>query len=161
MTLALAPDPVDTHPRGTGPRPDPEDLWDRHGASVYALACVLLGDEGAASRAVRSAMSDFARSTEDVAPGEARRSLARLVHRHAQDLEGTPSTTAQLPRIMTWVSGLARLQRESLALCAYGGLTHREAAALLGVQPGTVADLLSSALRELARLTAAPVAARA
>ena len=46
------------------------------------------------------------------------------------------------------------LQRASLALCVFGGLTHREAAALLGVPPSTVAELLTAGLRELGRLAA-------
>jgi len=45
-------------------------------------------------------------------------------------------------------------QRASLALCVFGGLTHREAAALLDVPPGTVAALLTAGLRELGRLAA-------
>jgi RNA polymerase sigma-70 factor (ECF subfamily) len=155
-----------THLRGVVPAPgsstnpapdletDLEGLWDRHGGSTYALACALLGDEASARRAVRLAMADLARSSGDLAPGAARRSLARHVHRHAQDLDSRPST-AELPPVMTWLSRLARLQRESLALCVYGGLTHREAADLLGVTPGRVADLLTGSLRELARFAAA------
>ena len=65
---------------------------------------------------------------------------------------------AMLPPVMVWVSQLARLQRASLALCVYGGLTHREAAALLDVPPSTVADLLTAGLRELGRLSAGAAA---
>ena len=50
------------------------------------------------------------------------------------------------------MSRLARRQRVCLGLCFFGGLTHREAAALLDVSPGAVADLLTAALRELGRL---------
>ena len=131
-----------------------EDLWDRHGGSAYALACALLGNEVAAAEAVSLAMADLASSMRGVSTEEARRCLVRHVYRHTQELVGhTPSTT-QLPPVIVWVSQLARLQRASLALCYFGGLTHREAAALLGVPPGTVADLLNSGLRELGRLAA-------
>ena len=85
---------------------------------------------------------------------EARRFLARHVYRHTQELVGKTSGAMQLPPVMVWVSQLARLQRASLALCLFGGLTHREAAALLGVPPSTVADLLTAGLRELGRLAA-------
>ena len=40
--------------------PDLEKVWDRHGGSVYALACALLGDEAAAMRTVTLAMVDLA-----------------------------------------------------------------------------------------------------
>ena len=54
-----------------------------------------------------------------------------------------------LPPAMVWVSQLAGLQRASLALCVFGGLTYRETAALLDVPPSTVAALLTAGLREL------------
>ncbi len=160
MALAVAPSPVDAQPRGTTVRPggttapDLEAVWDRHGGSIYALACALLIDEASASRAVRLAMADLARVSGDLSPGAARRSLARGVYGHAQVLGGTRTSSGQLPPVMTWLSRLARVQREALALCAYGGLTHREAADLLGVTPGSVADVLTGSLRELARIAA-------
>ena len=135
-----------------------EDLWDRHCGSAYALACALLGDEVAAAEAVRLAMADLALSDRGVWTEEARRCLARNVYRHAQEHAGETSGAVRLPPVMVWVSQLARLQRASLALCMFGGLTHREAAALLDVPPSTVADLLTTGLRELGRLAAAGTA---
>jgi hypothetical protein len=143
-----------TLPAGAATRGELEDLWDRHGGSAYALACALLGNEVAAAAAVRLAMADLARSIRGVSPEEAQRCLVRHVYRHTQELVGQTPSTTQLPPVMVWVSQLARLQRASLALCYFGGLTHREAAALLGVPPGTVADLLNAGLRELGRLAA-------
>jgi len=35
-----------------------EDLWERHGSAVYALALGLLGDEAAAGQAVTRAIAD-------------------------------------------------------------------------------------------------------
>ena len=131
-----------------------EDLWDRHGGSAYALACALLGNEVAAAEAVRLAMADLAHSIRGVSTQEARRCLVRHVYRHTQELAGETSGAVLLPPVMVWVSQLARLQRASLALCVFGGLTHREAAALLDVPPSTVADLLTAGLRELGRLAA-------
>jgi Sigma-70, region 4 len=135
-------------------RPDLEALWDRHGASAYALACALLGDEVAAAEAVRLAMADLAPSGRGASMQESWRSLVRHVYRHAQARGGETSGAALLPPVMVWVSQLARLQRASLALCVFGGLTHREAAALLDVPPSTVAALLTAGLRELWRLAA-------
>ena len=137
-----------------GTRRELEELWDRHGGSAYALACALLGNEVAAAEAVRLAMADLARSIRGVSTEEARRSLVRHVYRHAQEPAGDTSGAVLLPPVMVWVSQLARLQRASLALCVFGGLTHREAAALLDVPPSTVAALLTAGLRELGRLAA-------
>ena len=131
-----------------------EDLWERHGAYAYGLACALLGNDVAAADAVRLAMADLARSVRDVPTGEARPFLVRHVYRHAQEPAGPTSDPGRLPPVMVWVSRLARLQRASLALCVFGELTHREAAELLDVAPGTVAGLLTSGLRELGRLQA-------
>lgn len=135
------------------------DLWDRHGSSAYALACALLGDETAAVGAVRFAMADLARSASVVPDDETRRRLTRRIYRHTRQPVGGATGSERLPRSMVWLSRLARLQRESLALCVYGGLTHREAAALLGVPPGTVAELITAGLREIGRLAAADACA--
>ena len=76
------------------------------------------------------------------------------MYRHTQESAGeTPGAVLPSP-VMVWMSQLARVQRASLALCVFGGLTHREAAALLDVPPSTVADLLTTGLRELGRLAA-------
>jgi DNA-directed RNA polymerase specialized sigma24 family protein len=149
---------TETAAAGAVTRQELEDLWDRHGGSACALACALLGNEAAAAEAVRLAMADLARSIPDVSTEEARRSLVRQVYRHAQEPVFETSGAVLLPPVMAWVSRLARLQRASLALCVFGGLTHREAAALLDVPPSTVADLLTAGLRELGRLTAGATA---
>ena len=143
---------------GAVTRRELEDLWDRHGGSAYALACALLGNEVAAAEAVRLAMADLARSHRGMSTQEARRCLVRQVYRHAREPAAETSGAVLLPPVMVWVSQLARLQRASLALCVFGGLTHREAAALLDVPPSTVADLLTAGLRELGRLTAGATA---
>jgi DNA-directed RNA polymerase specialized sigma24 family protein len=143
---------------GAVTRRELEELWDRHGGSVYALACALLGNEVAAAEVVRLAMADLARSVRGVSAEETRRCLVRQVYRHTQGHAGETSGAVMLPPVMVWVSQLARLQRASLALCVFGGLTHREAAALLDVPPSTVADLLTSGLRELGRLAAGATA---
>jgi len=137
-----------------------EDLWDRHGRSVYALACVLLGDETAAAQAVTLGLTDLARSAGG-ASTNARRSWARHVYWRSQELAGQTSRTPHLPPAMVWLSQLAQLQRACLALCLFGGHSHREAAGLLGVPPMTVADLVTAGLREVERLAAGGTAATA
>ena len=62
---------------------------------------------------------------------------------------------SHLPPVMTWLAQLAQLQRACLALCVFGGHTHREAADLLDVAPTTVAELLTAGLHELGNLAAA------
>lgn len=99
-------------------------------------------------------MADLACSIRVGSTEEARRCLVRHVYRHAQEPAGPTPDAVLLPPVMVWVSQLAQLQRASLALCLFGGLTHREAAALLDVPPSTVADLLTAGLRELGRLSA-------
>jgi DNA-directed RNA polymerase specialized sigma24 family protein len=131
-----------------------EDLWDHHGRSVYALACALLGDEAAATQAVTLGMTDLAHATESVSAKDARRSLARHVYWRSQELADETPRTLHLPPPMVWLGQLAQLQRACLALCVFGGHTHRETAGLLGVAPMTVAELVTAALREVGRLAA-------
>ncbi|MBJ7358665.1 sigma-70 region 4 domain-containing protein [Nocardioides sp.] len=133
------------------------NLWDRHSGSAYSLACALLGSHAAAADAVALAMADLARSGEE-SDDQARRVLARSIYCHGAVPAAAVSDTERLPRPMVWLSRLARLQRASLALCVYGGLTHREAAELLDVAPATVADLLTAGLKELGVLAAADAA---
>jgi DNA-directed RNA polymerase specialized sigma24 family protein len=139
----------------------PEGLWDRHGRSVYALACALLGDEKAAAQAVTLGMSDLARSTGSVATNDARRSWARHVYLRSQELAGEMSSTPPSPPAMVWFGRLTPPQRACLALCLFGGHTSVEAAGLLGVPPTTVAGLLTAGLREVERSAATGTAAHA
>lgn len=126
-----------------------EDLWERHGRSAYAIACVLLGDAATASQAVELAMADLAQSGGLESARDAKRSMARHVYRRSQDLPADLSRTLPMPPAMVLVHQLSQLQRACLALCLFGGHTYREAAALLGVAPSTAAALLTSGLAEL------------
>jgi len=144
------------NPAGAPPsRPAPlslADLWGAHGPSVYALACALLVDEEAAAEVVTLAMTDYARSSDGQASGDARRSLARRVYRLSQEIADRGPAT-QLPAVMVRLDQLAQLQRACLAVCVFGEHTYREAADLLGVPPTTVAELLTAGLREAAART--------
>ena len=135
------------------------ELWDRHARSVYSLACTLLGDEAAASRAVMLGVTDLARTGRLVSAEDALRLMARHVFWRSRELADETPRSRDLSPAMVWLGRLAHLQRASLALCVFGGHTHREAAGLLDVPPATVAELLTSGLRELGRMAAdgAPV----
>jgi DNA-directed RNA polymerase specialized sigma24 family protein len=58
-------------------------------------------------------------------------------------------SSPRLPPAMLWISQVALAQRTCLALCVFGGHTHREAAALLGLPQMAVASLLTSGLKQL------------
>ena len=87
--------------------------------------------------------------------------MARHVYWRSHELaDKTPRTLHLLPA-MIWLGQLAQLQRACLALCTFGGHTHRETAALLGVPPMTVAELLTAGLREVGRLVTSNAATSA
>src|SRR4051794_7296075 len=137
-----------------GTAPGLEELWKRHGRALYAFACALLGDEAAAVQAVTLAMVDLARTSADEWPREIPRYLSERVYWRSQALTMERSSPSPVLPIMGWLARLARLQRTCLALCAFGGYPHREAADLLDVAPATVAELLTTGLRELGHLAA-------
>ena len=129
-----------------------EDLWERHGRAAYALACALLGDERVAGQAVTLAMTDLARWSGSASEHDARRSLARHLYWRSEELASETTRTLRLPPAMVWIGQLAQMQRTCLALCLFGGHTHREVAALVGLPPTAVAGLLTSGLKELGQL---------
>ena len=148
LTRLVAP----LEPEGPRATQQGEELWERHGRAAYALACVLLGDERAVTQTVTLAMTDLARSSVGASAGDDRRSLARHLYWRSEELASETTRTLQLPPAMVWIGQLAQLQRTCLALCLFGGHTHREAAALVGLPPLAVASLLTSGLKELGQL---------
>jgi Sigma-70, region 4 len=136
-----------------------EEILEGHGPAAYALACALLGDATRATRAVALGVVDLACSAE-TPPADTRRVLARQVYRRSQEMPGYAADAASLPATMLWLAQLARLQRTVLALCVFGGHTHREAAELLGVSPQTVALSLTSGLKDLGHLALAETVLR-
>lgn len=130
-----------------------EDVWNRHGQLVYSMACALVGDEAAAMRAVALGMVDLVRTDVVTSAQDAAPALARHVYWHtAHGMRDTSSLTS-LPPAMAWLAQLAQLQRAALALCALGGFTHSDAAELMGITPDEAAQLLTSGLNELRRLS--------
>ncbi len=142
---------VDTAATGTGGLA--EDLWNRHGRAVYSLAHTLLGDETTAMRAVAQAMVDFVGRDICTPAEDTGRTLAALVYRRSAELAKETSTPTHLTPGMEGLARLAQLQRASLALCTFGGHTYGDAAKVLGIAPLTVAQLLTSGLDELSRMS--------
>ncbi len=130
-----------------------EVLWNSHGQSVYSLARALLGDETAAMQAVALGMVDFVRRDISTPAEDTGRILARLVYLRSTELVSETSTSTDLTPVLRWLAQLAQLQRASLALCTFGGHTYGDAAKVLGIAPLTVAQLLTSGLNELSRLS--------
>jgi len=106
-------------------------------------------------------MLDLALSPLSEFPEDGLRSLVRRVYWRSQEVRAQPSSSTQLPPVIVWLGQLVQLQRACLALCVFGGHSHREAADLLDVTPETVAEMLRAGLRELAHLSAGPAAATA
>ncbi len=138
-----------------------EELWDSHGVSVYSLAFALLGDEAAASRAVRLGLSDLASRPDRASTKDALRSWARQVYVRSRDLTDETPRTSPAGSTVSTLRQLARPQRTCLALCLFGGHTTRDVANLLGVAPKAVADLLRTGLREAEGLADAGTLSRA
>lgn len=147
LARAERPDDPPALPSGTGAFVEPEELWDRHGAALYAIACLLLEDESDAVLAVTLGLMDLYRVPE---PDPSLRAAAGCVHRHCRTLasreKGHASTKAPA---MAGLREVAWLQRSALALCFFGGHTYRDAAAELDIPSDTVAWLLMSGLQEL------------
>ena len=132
----------------------PDELWDLHGAVLFAMAYALLGDESAAVRAVTLGMADLYKVPD---PEPTLRSAAHCVyqqcHRTQADekrQEATPSAP-----LMAGLEQVAWFQRSALALCFFGGHTYREAATELDIPADSAAWLLLSGLQELSRQTSA------
>ncbi len=130
-----------------------EDLWKRHGQSVYSLAHTLLGDETTAMQAVAQGMVDFVGRDLCTPAEDTGRTLARLVYRRSTELVSETPDSTDLTPAMGCLAQLAHLQRASLALCTFGEHTYADAAKELGIAPLTVAQLLTSGLNELSRLS--------
>ena len=131
----------------------PEAFWDLHGASLYALACALLGDEAAALRSVSLAMADIytpAGVDAEVSPEVTLRTAAACVYIrcHAGLGEIPMERTMTTPPLMVLLGELPRGQRAALSLCVFGGHTYRQAATRLNLPSEVVADLLTAGLHD-------------
>lgn len=139
---------------------EPDRLWARHGTELYSLACAIAGNHAGAQRAITAGMTSYLDRVED-RPGpetdEAIHALAPFVYRghkrRVQD-QARYRVVHLLPPLMDGLRELALLQRTSVALWAFAGLSRREVADLLGQSPADIANLLRCGLRDLDDTTA-------
>ncbi|MEO6470895.1 MAG: hypothetical protein ABIR57_03525 [Aeromicrobium sp.] len=127
--------------------------------SLFTLACVLTGDSARAWKLVVETFGSGRMSFAGDKPVVARdvvREFARRIYLASgagNDAGGSPSSSPSGNPAGTFPGGGLRTlpndQRDVLALCAYGGHTDDEAAALLNLPAPRVNELLQSALRGL------------
>lgn len=142
---------------GTGADMSPERFWDLYGASLYALARALLGDDAAALHVVPRAMVDLFSSTGGEAPMSTeptlRAAAACVYDRCYAALSKDPRNGTRATPPPVSLGELEGAQRAALALCIFGGHTYRQAAARLDMASEVAADLLTSGLRDLSAVT--------
>ena len=126
-----------------------EDVWELHGAALYALARVILNDAHDAERVVAQAILDACKP-DHAAVDVDRRTLARYVlvlwaRRRAelggeQDIESTDLSGVAV------MSGLSYAERSAVAWGLLGAHTYTEIASFVGLPPREVAELMRSGL---------------
>ena len=134
---------------------EPDRIWARHGTALYSLACAIAGNHAGAQRAITTGMTTYLDAVKD-RPGpetdQAIHALAPFVYREherrVQD-QARYRVVHLLPPLMDRLRELALLQRTSIALWAFCGLSRREVAELLGQSPAAIATLLRCGLRDL------------
>ncbi len=137
-----------------------DQVWERHGLALYSLACAMAGSHAGAQRALTAGMTTyFNRAKDRPGPGtdEAIHALAPFVYRsHQRRVQDQTRyrVVHLLPPLMDRLRELALLQRTSIALWVFGGLSRREVADLLGQSPAAIAALLRCGLRDLDDMTA-------
>jgi hypothetical protein len=151
-------------PAGRAGDPDAE-IYDRHAATVYRQALLMLGDERQAGRIAREVIVAEC-ALPPAAPRDAGRVTARLAvltMRRCQEL-----TAGRVTEDRTGPGRHARgrlgqqdpqaREQALLGLVLFGGMGYHEAARELAISPSTAAAMLRSAL---IRLGTSPPGARA
>jgi RNA polymerase sigma-70 factor, ECF subfamily len=153
------------------------ELYDRYARSAYGLALRILRDGALAQDAVQEGFLAVWRNAAKFEAERAKPStwILTLVHRRAVDLvrreqrrRGEPLESAPLAageetseeaalrerrrRVQAALGQLPELERQSLELAYYGGLTQSQLAEELGVPIGTVKSRMFSGLRRLRAL---------
>ena len=153
------------------------ELYDRFGRVAYGLALRILRDPSLAEDAVQEAFLAVWRGADRFVPGRAGAAvwLMTIVHRRAVDLvrreqrrRGEPLEAAPMAageetseeaelrerrrRVQAALGQLPELERQSLELAYYGGLTQSQLAEELRIPIGTVKSRMFSGLRRLREL---------
>jgi RNA polymerase sigma-70 factor (ECF subfamily) len=154
-----------------------EAFYARHASTAYALAWRMVGDGGLAEDVVQEAFLALWRQAGcfDPARGSAQAWLCGIVRHRAldalrrrkgqmdgesdelagaladgdRDVESVVVLSIEGQRLRAAVRALPHSQRQAVELAYFGGLTHHEIAARLGVPLGTVKGRLRLALRKL------------
>lgn len=132
-----------------------EDVWQRHGQALFALALVVCDDAETAESVVLQAILD-ACTPADIAVGAVgRQELARYVYVLWQRRCDEPPKAVDPQRCeasgagtspSAAGAGLSRQQRSAIALALFGDHSYREAASLMGLAPSAVAELMRTGL---------------
>jgi RNA polymerase sigma-70 factor (ECF subfamily) len=153
------------------------ELYDRLGATAFALARRILRDQTLAEDAVQEAFLTVWRGAARFVPERSRAStwVLMLVHRRAVDLvrhsqrrrvepfdsapEEADPQAADLPlqrlereRVRNALAKLPEREREAIELAYYGGFTQSELADRLGEPLGTIKSRMFTGLRRLREL---------
>jgi RNA polymerase sigma-70 factor (ECF subfamily) len=167
-----------TRPNPTAPDPHALSvLYDEYGGAAYALAYRILGERGLAEEVVQETFLTIwrQRAVYDAQRGTTRTWLLTIVHHRSIDLirstrartrrdtaidnalplvspEDTWATVAQgleRERVHRALATLPPEQRAVVELSFYGGFTHTQIAARIGVPLGTVKGRMRLALEKL------------
>lgn len=146
----------------TGHKQVSDAMLDRYGPALFTLACVLIHDpvraEQLVTRTIASRSNGFLYRTKVESRVVARRLAAQVyLQWFCADPNNSPSVTITVsptddsPRgaLLRGLRALPDDHRAALALCTFGGHTHRQAAAVLELPTARVAELLCEAMREL------------
>ncbi|MGI8446541.1 MAG: hypothetical protein ACR2MP_05000 [Streptosporangiaceae bacterium] len=136
-------------------------MYDRHAATLYRQALLILGDGGLAEQVVSDVITnECLRSSPPDPDGEECR-LGVSVRRRCHELATDPAWWNRLSDPFegmpgrVWPGGVSVRERAALALVIFGNLGYVEAAGELAISPPEMAALLLALLH---RLTAVDMA---
>ena len=158
---------------GEGDRLALEEVFDRYGGAVKAMALRVLRDDALAEDVVQDVFVAFWKAPQkfDANRGSLRTFLVTVAHRRAVDIvrseearfrreERVPRDTAPDIDDEVWTRSLSETvrnalaeladpEREAITLAYFGGLSYVEAAKRLGAPEGTVKSRIRSGMRKL------------
>ena len=141
-----------------------EALYDRHHLLALGLAFRVLGDRESAEEVVQEMFLSVWRQASTFRPerGRAREWLLSIARHRASGRArrgdggstrprglGASGRQERRERVVSALAGLPPEQREAVELAYYGGLTHQEFAARIGMPLGTVKGRMRLAMEKL------------